>query len=62
VTDSFLWLLLLIPASAALAYLTSPESLWTFGAATLGVFRWPNGFDGRPSTLRVVRVPRLEGC
>jgi Ca2+:H+ antiporter len=37
VIDPFAWLLLLVPISAALAYVTSPESSWTFAAATLGV-------------------------
>lgn len=36
-TDVFVWLLLLVPATAAAAYLTGPASLWTFAAATLGV-------------------------
>jgi Ca2+:H+ antiporter len=36
-TDVFVWLLLLVPATAAAASLTGPESLWTFAAATLGV-------------------------
>jgi Ca2+:H+ antiporter len=36
-TDVFVWLLLLVPATAAAAYLTGPESLWSFAAATLGV-------------------------
>lgn len=35
--DIFKWLLLLVPASALSAYLTSAESLLTFGVATLGV-------------------------
>jgi len=35
--DIFLWLLLLVPASALSALLTSPESLWTFVVATLAV-------------------------
>ena len=36
-TDVFVWLLLLVPATAAAASLTGPDSLWTFAAATLGV-------------------------
>jgi Ca2+:H+ antiporter len=32
-----MWLLLLVAATAAAAYLTGPESLWTFAAVTLGV-------------------------
>lgn len=36
-TDLFVWLLLLVPATAAAAFLTGPDSLWTFAAATLGV-------------------------
>ncbi len=36
-TDVFVWLLLLVPATAAAAFLTGPDSLWTFAAATLGV-------------------------
>jgi Ca2+:H+ antiporter len=36
-TDAFTWLLLLIPASAACAYATAPDSLWTFALATLGI-------------------------
>jgi len=35
--DIFVWLLLLIPASAASAYLTSPDSISTFAIATLAV-------------------------
>jgi Ca2+:H+ antiporter len=35
--DIFTWLLLLVPASAASAYLTSPESISTFVIATLAV-------------------------
>ncbi|MEO8681349.1 MAG: calcium/proton exchanger [Vicinamibacterales bacterium] len=35
--DVFTWLLLLIPASVGMAYLTSPESVWTFWLATLAV-------------------------
>jgi Ca2+:H+ antiporter len=35
--DIFVWLLLLVPASALSAFLTSPESLWTFLLATLAV-------------------------
>jgi Ca2+:H+ antiporter len=37
VTDIFTWLLLLVPASAASAYLTSPNSMLTFVLATLAV-------------------------
>lgn len=36
-SDAFLWLLLLVPATAGAASLTGSESLWTFVAATLGV-------------------------
>jgi Ca2+:H+ antiporter len=36
-SDAFVWLMWLVPATAAAAYLTGPESLWTFAAATLGV-------------------------
>ena len=36
-TDIFTWLLLLVPASAASAYLTSPESMLTFALAVLAV-------------------------
>ena len=36
-TDIFTWLLLLVPASAASAYLTSPESILTFVLAVLAV-------------------------
>jgi Ca2+:H+ antiporter len=36
-TDVFLWLLLLVPASAAVAAATGAESLWTFGVAALAV-------------------------
>ena len=36
-TDIFTWLLLLVPASALVAYLTSPESMWTFIVAVLAV-------------------------
>lgn len=36
-TDIFTWLLLLVPASAASAYLTSPSSISTFVLATLAV-------------------------
>ena len=35
--DIFLWLLLLVPASALSAYLTSPDSISTFVLATLAV-------------------------
>ena len=35
--DLFTWLLLLVPASAASAYLTSPDSISTFAIATLAV-------------------------
>ena len=36
-TDIFTWLLLLVPASAASAYLTSPDSMVTFVLAVLAV-------------------------
>lgn len=36
-SDVFVWLLLLVPASAAAAALTGHESVWTFAAATLAV-------------------------
>ncbi|MEP7361352.1 MAG: calcium/proton exchanger [Chloroflexota bacterium] len=35
--DAFTWLLLLIPISVGLAYVTTPDSLWTFAAAAAGV-------------------------
>jgi Ca2+:H+ antiporter len=37
VERAFAWLLLLIPATGAAAYLTGSQSLWTFAAAVLGV-------------------------
>src|SRR6185436_655690 len=35
--DIFSWLLLLVPASALTAYLTSPDSMWTFIVSVLAV-------------------------
>ncbi len=35
--DAFVWLLLFVPISVAIAYATSPESVWTFAAAIVAI-------------------------
>lgn len=35
--DTFAWLLLFIPASLAIAFVTTPESAWTFAAAIVAI-------------------------